>query len=482
MNNRVWGKRAAACLLAAILGSCPAARAADPPALALRAELQGLPAYGMEGDSLVARLNVSGGTGPFELTVSAKGASSAVPVGGETSPVIAVWPLEPDACEMDLIVRDSAEGEVSLHLRLPVADTGPVPLIDMVVTGDRSVDLLIAALSELGYAAEKTADGLVYNKYAAWAGDPFGDGELPFLFYCLESAGIGEDVLPRGADIGEWVEALGDLYIPAEGYEPLHGDLVFFCDATGALRHAGIVAHVWDQEISAVRWIDGAVADVSMQRSDYRIAGYVSPASAEVQASDPDAGADPGSEAEQPYGDPPPRFEAGTYETASELTLLRSAPGSDSPVVGLVEGAGTPVEVTGYAVRTEGVSWYLCRCGNQSGVARGDALGIPEPPFPHYGKTLGWDVTVRSALDTESEPLMVCGEPGTELQVTDRLKGPDKYVWFEVVADGQIGYIRGDMFEPYALTAEQLAEEQAEPSREFIIRTENGVVAVVTDP
>ena len=474
-----WFKISVAALLAAapVVCGCTPARAEDLPPLT--AVFEGLPAYGTEGGTLVTRLSVSGGAEPYELTVPSDGADRILTFEAGSAPVIAVWPLAPDVCEMDFTLRDSLGDELALRLSLTVADSGPVPLIDMVLTGDGNVDLLIAALAELGYTAGNAGEtGLVYNKYAAWAGDPFGDGELPFLFYCLESAGVGEDVLPRGDDISAWIEALGDLFIPADGYEPRHGDLIFFCDATGEPRHAGIVAHVWDREISAVRWIDGAVADVSMQRSDFRIIGYVSPAAA-PSAPGAETAAQDEAETDSPADDPLPRFEAGTYETAAGLSVLRSAPGSESAVVTVIEGVGTPVEVTARVARAEGVSWYACRFAGQSGFMRGDALGIPEPPFPHYGKTLGRNVTVRSALDAESEPVTVCGEPGTELQVTDRLRGPDKYVWFEVIAQGKTGYVRGDMFEPYALTEEQLAEEQAEPSREIIIPADDGMYVVV---
>ncbi len=129
---------------------------------------------------------------------------------------------------------------------------------DVQLTGNFAEDLLAIAKTQLGYKESKDnytmvtdADGEErtkgYTRYGAWYGDPYGDWCAMFVSFCLNYADIPEDVFPRDASCGRWVETLSEedweMFRSAASYSPYPGDLVFFdTDQDGVADHVGIVS------------------------------------------------------------------------------------------------------------------------------------------------------------------------------------------------------------------------------------------------
>lgn len=440
-------------------------------------EVAGLPDYGVAGRPISAEVRLTGAQGAAELTLN----GVTLPLAAGDAAIRVSLPTDEGADRFTLTasVSDETGAQSAAEYTLPLVSARVAPPEPVQATGDWPVDLLVAALGELGYVpdADNTivdAGGakLKYTKYGAWFGSPYGAYDCAFVAYCLEAAGIGEDELPRAATAADWIGVLGDLYRPAGEYEPKHGDLVFFLRdwQAGPMARVGIVTHVWDETISAIEGTSAGVVDKSYRRTSPRIAGYVDMTEAcalsraEADAEAAEAGGE--AEAEAAEADIPAAYwENMTVNTRYDGVPLRDAPGG--AVTYMIPKAGTALELTGRAGVIDGVAWYMAEAAGCQGVVRFDALDIDVPPEPHYGRTLGRNVTVRAEMDTESELLAQYDESGVVLQVTDRLRGPDKYVWFQVVVDGALGYIRGDLFEPFKESGEAMAQEAIAPDREL---------------
>lgn len=129
-------------------------------------------------------------------------------------------------------------------------------------TGNWCTDLVALAESQLGYseseqnyavAEAETKKG--YTRYGAWYGDPYGDWNAMFVSFCLNYAGIPEEVFPREASCSGWVQKLQSeeygCYAPAASeYTPKAGDLVFLDgDGDGESDRVGvIVQRIEDQQ------------------------------------------------------------------------------------------------------------------------------------------------------------------------------------------------------------------------------------------
>ena len=128
------------------------------------------------------------------------------------------------------------------------------------LTGVWAEDLLAVAESQLGYK-ESTKNYIIdesgevkgYSRYGAWYGSPYGDWCAMFVSFCLEYAGIPQEMMPQEAACQKWIEQISgeefQRYRIAGEYEPVTGDLIFFNnDAEEDSDHVGIVVAVMDAE------------------------------------------------------------------------------------------------------------------------------------------------------------------------------------------------------------------------------------------
>lgn len=137
----------------------------------------------------------------------------------------------------------------------------------LTLTGDQPTDLVMIAMSQLGYhegnhpwqthGENKSGEGNFtdYN-YFHGAVDQYGNGKLTygypwcasFVSYCARLAGISTETLPTSLSCARWVtyfRGVGEFRERASGYVPRQGDLIFFKDASSSAisTHVGIVRY-----------------------------------------------------------------------------------------------------------------------------------------------------------------------------------------------------------------------------------------------
>ena len=137
----------------------------------------------------------------------------------------------------------------------------------LTLTGDQPTDLVMVAMSQLGYhegnnrwqthGENKTGEGN-YTDYNYFHGsvDQYGNGKLTygypwcasFVSYCARLAGISTDTLPTSLNCARWVtyfRSVGEFHERSSGYVPKQGDLIFFKDAKASTisTHVGIVRY-----------------------------------------------------------------------------------------------------------------------------------------------------------------------------------------------------------------------------------------------
>lgn len=183
---------------------------------------------------------------------------------------------------------------------------------DVVLTGNWAEDVLMIALSQLGYKEstrdfkynEITGEKMGYTRYGDWYGFSHGDWCAMFISFCLHYAGADE-VMPISASCQEWIKALKqeeyDLYRESGTYSPKPGDLIFY-DWDGfedeELRradHVGIVVELKDNGL--ITTIEGNLFDQVQYSAhninDAVIMGYgLIPESPSVNTADDTSGKD----------------------------------------------------------------------------------------------------------------------------------------------------------------------------------------------
>ena len=453
--------RPAALLCALLWGLwslAPAAAAGDE----LKLTAEGFPVYLARGEALTGALSVNGGEAPY--TVEAGGETFTLAAAGRVALRFPTGQETGAEMALGLRVTDGAGRAASCPLTIPLIDAvapEPVP-----TTGDRGLDLLLAAVGQLGYSPDEGG----WTIYGAWTGEPYAPWGAAFVAYCLQAADIGPEILPRAESAAAWIRALGRDFIAAGAYQPKHGDLAFVAGDPGEGPRVGVVSHVWNRTVSVIGAVDGAVRDTAYPVDNGGLIGYADVTAACARAVQAEAAAE--DEAVPP--EPAPYFRAVTAETAGDCAILRAAPAGE--VVAVAEKAGTPVRLTGRAGYADGAAWYAARIGRREGVIRTDQVAADAPYEPQYGKTLGGGVAVREDPDVESAEIARFDTPGTELQVIGRGQGADRYVWFAVVADGRPGWVRGDLFEPYHDPTPAAVDPPTTETRSY----ENGRLVVYT--
>ncbi len=141
---------------------------------------------------------------------------------------------------------------------------------------DESAQQRIAAIavSQLGYAEGSggvlTADDgqtrTGYTRYGAWYGNPYGEWNTMFTYFCMYYAGVEKTEVPYGSGCWAWYETLDSKSMIAAGGNEKTGDIIFLdMDADGEPDRTGIVSDTAETEagllLSAIEGnCDGAVA------------------------------------------------------------------------------------------------------------------------------------------------------------------------------------------------------------------------------
>jgi len=156
------------------------------------------------------------------------------------------------------------------------AEIWEATLSGVTLTGDYATDLVNIAASQLGYTESAANFRYVdeeikgYSRYGAWYGDPYGDWCAMFVSFCLRYADIPAELIPSHCACAPWAELLAELgrFMPAEGFTPRIGDIIFL-DTDGTdisnTNHVGIVESVTDTTITT---IEGNICNV-VGRNEY---------------------------------------------------------------------------------------------------------------------------------------------------------------------------------------------------------------------
>ncbi len=169
------------------------------------------------------------------------------------------------------------------------------------LTGDGRTDMVMVAMSQLGYhegnAASQTngenrtgyGNFVEYN-YRYGRVNQNGDGLTyaypwcaSFVTYCARVAGIDESVLPSSVNCAAWVNqfrAMGCYHTTNEGYIPQKGDLIFF-RTPGSPKlstHVGVVRYTCNGVVYTVEGnLSNQVALAAYDLDDSYVIGYASP-------------------------------------------------------------------------------------------------------------------------------------------------------------------------------------------------------------
>ena len=158
---------------------------------------------------------------------------------------------------------------------------------------NRQENTALIAESQLGYQESATNfllsdDGLQrrnFSRYGKWYGNPYGDWNTMFVFFCMYYAGVAEHEIPYGSGCWPWLLRLqeAELFTAAANGMPVRGDIVFMdSDADSKADRVGVVIEALANQSDASKLIiiegdcDGAVAVQTISWQDSKVLGYVS--------------------------------------------------------------------------------------------------------------------------------------------------------------------------------------------------------------
>lgn len=186
---------------------------------------------------------------------------------------------------------DDSGGEVPVTLLSSGLETPDVweatlpPLTD-----SAGENLARIAESQLGYTESQVnfvhaEDGETHNgytRYGAWYGNPYGEWNTMFTYFCMDYAGVKTDDIPYGSGCWAWSLELdkAGLITPINKGSPKRGDILLMdSDADGKADRSCIISAVTEDELPEITAIegdiDGSVAESVYFPSDERLIGLI---------------------------------------------------------------------------------------------------------------------------------------------------------------------------------------------------------------
>ncbi len=161
------------------------------------------------------------------------------------------------------------------------------------LSADRQENTALIAESQLGYQESETNfllsdDGLQrrnYSRYGKWYGNPYGDWNTMFAFFCMYYGGVAEHEIPYGSGCWAWMLRLQEegLFTTAAQGTPERGDILFVdSDVDSKADRVGVIIEAHQDKSKGLQLIyiegdcDGAVAAQTISWQDTKIVGYVS--------------------------------------------------------------------------------------------------------------------------------------------------------------------------------------------------------------
>lgn len=255
------------------------------------------------------------------------------------------------------------------------------------LTGVWADDLIAIAESQLGYREstsnyEVREDGQStkgITRYGQWYGDAYGDWCAMFVSFCLHYAEIPKTAMPYEAACQRWIDELSeeewDFYRPADEYEPVKGDLIFFdWDDDGRADHVGLVRTVEEEKLTTIEGNSSNSVRVNEYLpDDDRIQGYgVLPENPEPPV--PEAAAETAQGSEESVLPDGETITAALYtdDTCQELS-------DDGTVIQLTGEFPEDAQVWAYPVTAETELQVLCAWNVSVRLADGSTF-VPDEP------------------------------------------------------------------------------------------------------
>lgn len=230
-------------------------------------------------------------------------------------------------------------------------------------------DLVQVAIEQLGYkeseknftvdeALGEAIDVHHYTRYGQWYGNPYAAWDVMFVAFCQHYAGIPKDIIPQRAGLFALrtdLEAAHPEYLTAGGAKADWGQIVTYYNSDGD-ETIGIVETVDadTDELTVISGaVNGAVAEVTINRADITNTILVKQAWADYTGydldddQDPDADTTDPADSEEPSDEQPSDDDVavlpGEDETEEDFTTLESPTPLDWSIITSQVGTGNTV-------------------------------------------------------------------------------------------------------------------------------------------
>jgi len=247
-------------------------------------------------NSLKAKLEVSGGSGPYSVVFTVKRGSSVVytsePMACSGSMTFSYSPSGYGKHTVTAAVTDSRGNTARDSDKMDVAEEDKETrqewertMWGLEMTGDWRADILTIARSQLGYEASHTDFYITggsthrYSRYGEWMGEPYREWCAMFVSFCVHYADIPDYMFHyeyTSENMKQCMIHFGAYVVNVREYAPQPGDLIFFnWEKQEDPEHIGIVEKVDDKYVYTIE--GNVVNSVKRQRyriNDKRIIGY----------------------------------------------------------------------------------------------------------------------------------------------------------------------------------------------------------------
>lgn len=310
----------------------------------------------------------------------------------------------------------------------------------------RQEQAALIAESQLGYAESTNnfilgEDGVQhgYTRYGAWYGNPYGEWNTMFTYFCLYYAGVSAEEIPCIGNARTWQVKLSECgLIRGPDTEPERGEVILLdLDADGEADLTGIITDAAE----TLHFVEGdlghAVAEGELALDAEQILGYVAipepdtPDAENPEASPPDESPPEDADESSPDAEPAPTEE---QPAASE---------SEQPLVTYRAEAPSGIQVS--AVAAEGV-FPADTVMIVTDVPREEALqAAAEGLSADAGEldAVAVDISFYSADGTELEPA-----GGVDVQIilpeAQQLAG-ENYTLLHVADDGAVQTVEAEI-------------------------------------
>lgn len=341
-------------------------------------------------DTVKIHMSFSGGTAPYEVSFTAKGAASEkkiVTLDTEDTCTFKCTPEEFGELKIVVKVTDAEGNTASEKFEIPVpvriredSEDWEKDFEDMVLTGDWRADLISVALTQLGYAesnrnfiVEEDGKRLGYTRYGDWYADSsdYYDWCAMFVCFCMHYADIPREDYPRDNISHRWMGYLEKrgAFETAESFEPAGGDLIFFNkDDDSRVDHIGIVEFVDGETVHTIEGNTGKkVARRSYKLDDETIAGYGNTAYLMEKA-----GVEPEEAEKKIKQNLRQRYDG---YTAGTMVNIRAEASAESTWIACIPEKDTRVEVLNVSFSGEQM-WYQIRYEDYEGYILGSLLKV----------------------------------------------------------------------------------------------------------